>query len=206
MGSDADNMSKANMEKPSYDKTVSNMKIGVCEMQGWRKTMEDAAIVLPNFQPKTSLFGILDGHGGPIISEFVSVNFKNVLVRTKSYINGEYEQALVQTFLIMDELLKDKEVNDFIVNTHTLKEVKENKEKEKFSRCKTMLKPKNIIKLRFETGVFEFDLDSINLHEGGEGTTATILEYKKRALTPKDEINETERCNQVTVHAHVKTE
>ena len=195
MGSDADNMSKANMEKPSYDKTVSNMKIGVCEMQGWRKTMEDAAIVLPNFQPKTSLFGILDGHGGPIISEFVSVNFKNVLVRTKSYINGEYEQALVQTFLIMDELLKDKEVNDFIVNTHTLKEVKENKEKEKFSRGKTMLKPKNIIKLRFETGVFEFDLDSINLHEGGEGTTATILEYKKRALTPKDEINETEKID-----------
>ena len=195
MGSDADNMRKANMEKPSYDKTVSNMKIGVCEMQGWRKTMEDAAIVLPNFQPKTSLFGILDGHGGPIISEFVSVNFKNVLVRTKSYINGEYEQALVQTFLIMDELLKDKEVNDFIVNTHTLKEVKENKEKEKFSRGKTMLKPKNIIKLRFETGVFEFDLDSINLHEGGEGTTATILEYKKRALTPKDEINETEKID-----------
>ena len=49
--------------------------------------------------------------------------------------------------------------------------------------------------MRFETGVFEFDLDSINLHEGGEGTTATILEYKKRALTPKDEINETEKID-----------
>ena len=28
------------------------MKIGVCEMQGWRRTMEDAAIVLPNFDKK----------------------------------------------------------------------------------------------------------------------------------------------------------
>ena len=110
MGNDAENMNQASMEKTTYDKTVSKMKIGVCEMQGWRQTMEDAAIVLPNFQPKTSLFGILDGHGGSIISEFVSVNFKNVLIRTKSYINGEYEQALVQTFLIMDELLKDKDV------------------------------------------------------------------------------------------------
>ena len=140
MGNDAENMNQASMEKTTYDKTVSKMKIGVCEMQGWRQTMEDAAIVLPNFQPKTSLFGILDGHGGSIISEFVSVNFKNVLIRTKSYINGEYEQALVQTFLIMDELLKDKDVNDFIYNTHhNLIEKEKDKDKEILSRSQTML-------------------------------------------------------------------
>ena len=51
----------------------------------------------------------------------------------------------------------------------------------------------NLGNFTLETGLFEFDLDSINLHEGGEGTTATILEYKKRALTPKDEINENEK-------------
>ena len=104
MGNDGESTSRANMEKTTYDKIISNMKIGVCEMQGWRRTMEDAAIVLPNFQPNTSLFGILDGHGGSIISEFISVNFKNVLVKTKQYINGEYEKDLDQTYLIMDEL------------------------------------------------------------------------------------------------------
>ena len=199
MGNDAESMNQANNEKTTYDKIVSQMKIGVCEMQGWRPTMEDAAIVLPNFQPKTSLFGILDGHGGSIISEFVSVNFKNVLIRTKSYINGDYEQALVQTFLIMDELLKDKEVNDFIYNTHNnnSNETKDKNDKDNFSRCQTVLKPEKnkIVKLRFETGVFEFDLNSINLHEGGEGTTTSVYENKKRFITRKDELPELNMTN-----------
>jgi hypothetical protein len=199
MGNDSDNMNQANTEKATYDKTLSNMKIGVCEMQGWRPTMEDAAIVLPNFQPKTSLFGILDGHGGSIISEFISVNFKNVLIRTKSYINGNYEQALVQTFLIMDELLKDKEVNDFIYNTHynNTNEVKGQNDKDTFSRSQTMLKPEKnkIVKLRFEKGVYDFDLNSINLFEGGEGTTTTVYENKKRFKTRKDELPELNATN-----------
>lgn len=50
MGNEVDNVNQANTEKATYDKTVGNMKIGVCEMQGWRRTMEDAAIVLPNFE------------------------------------------------------------------------------------------------------------------------------------------------------------
>ena len=133
MGNETDNVNQANTEKATYDKTVKNMKIGVCEMQGWRRTMEDAAIVLPNFEKKTSLFGILDGHGGSIISEFVSVNFKNVLIRTKSYKEGNYEQALAETFLIMDEILKNKKINNFIYSTHNSKdkqkEIKKKKEK-----------------------------------------------------------------------------
>ena len=57
MGSDVETTSsRANMEIIPYDKTTSGMKIGVGEMQGWRQTMEDAAIVLPNFQKNTSLF------------------------------------------------------------------------------------------------------------------------------------------------------
>ena len=122
MGNESDNVNRANTEKATYDKTLSTMKIGVCEMQGWRRTMEDAAIVLPNFEKNTSLFGILDGHGGSIISEFISVNFKNVLIRLDSYKNGNNEKALIETFLIMDELLKNKKINNFIYTTHNSKE------------------------------------------------------------------------------------
>ena len=179
----------ANMEITPYDKIISNMKIGVCEMQGWRQTMEDAAIVLPNFQSNTSLFGILDGHGGSIISEFISVNFKNVLIKTPSYKNGNYPQALVHVFLIMDELLKDKDINNFIYNTHNLKE--ENKEKKndvQLTRSLSMVKNnKNKIKLRFETGVYEYDLNKINLKKETENLTYKLYEYKKPALTPKGE-------------------
>ena len=188
MGSDVESTSnRANMEISPYDKTTSGMKIGVGEMQGWRQTMEDAAIVLPNFQKNSSLFGILDGHGGSIISEFISVNFKKVLIQTKSYINGNYEQALVHTFLIMDELLKDKEVNDFIYNTHNLKEEKQ-KEKDNVSllRSRTMVKSnENKINLRFETGTLEYDLNKINLKKQTENLVTTVYEYKKTNLTPK---------------------
>ena len=145
------------------------MKIGVCEMQGWRRTMEDAAIVLPNFEKNTSLFGILDGHGGSIISEFVSVNFKNILVKTKAYEKGEYEQALVHTFLIMDELLKDKNVNNFIVNTHN-KNINETQKEENKKEHKNLMRSltmanskKKIVKLRFEAGIYEFEVKELLL-------------------------------------------
>jgi serine/threonine protein phosphatase PrpC len=176
MGNETENINHANTEKATYDKTVSNMKIGVCEMQGWRSTMEDAAIVLPNYEKNTSLFGILDGHGGSIISEFVSVNFKNVLIRLNSYKNGNYEKALTETFLIMDELLKNKKINNFIYTTHNSKE----KQKEVTKRPNSQTFKDSFVKLRFETGVFEFDLNQIDLGLGGEDTSITLYEYKRK--------------------------
>ena len=149
MGNEADNVNQANTEKATYDKTLSNMKIGVCEMQGWRRTMEDAAIVLPNFEKNTSLFGILDGHGGSIVSEFVSVNFKNILIRLDSYKSGYIENALSETFLIMDELLKNKKINNFIYTTHNSKEKQKGLIKKQIPENGN----ENIVKLRFETGL-----------------------------------------------------
>ena len=176
MGNESNNVNQAITDKATYDKTVSNMKIGVCEMQGWRKTMEDAAIVLPNFEKNTSLFGVLDGHGGSIISEFVSVNFKNILIRLDSYKNGNYEKALTETFLIMDELLKNKKVNNFIYTTHNSKV----KQKEIPKNQNNQNDYGNIVKLKFETGVFEYDLNKIDLSIGGDDTSTTLYEYKRR--------------------------
>ena len=188
MGDEADNVNQANKEKTTYDKTLTNMKIGVCEMQGWRRTMEDAAIVLPNFEKNTSLFGILDGHGGSIISEFVSVNFKNILIRLDSYKNGDYEKALSETFLIMDELLKNRKINNFIYTTHNSKE--NQKGKEVLKKQNSVNGNEKIVTLRFETGVFEFDLNQIDLSIGGENASTTIYEYKhKNTLTPTNENN-----------------
>ena len=183
MGGEVDKVNQANTEKATYDRTLSTMKIGVCEMQGWRRTMEDAAIVLPNFEKNSSLFGILEGHGGSIISEFVSVNFKNVLIHLDSYKNGYYEQALSETFLVMDEILKNKKINNFIYTTHNSKEkIKAS------SKSPTELKGnENIIKLRFEAGIFEFDLNEIDLSIGGEDTSITLYEYKyNNNTTPKN--------------------
>ena len=181
MGSEQDTVNQANKEKTTYDRTFKNMKIGVCEMQGWRTSMEDAAIVLPNFEKNTSLFGILDGHGGSIISEFVSVNFKNVLIRTKSYKKGHYENALCEAFLIMDELLRSKRINNFIYNTHNQK----NEPQEKLDE--NTKKKDSVIKLMFENGCYEYDLDEIDLAEDSESIIeTTLLEYNFKTNTNKE--------------------
>ena len=178
MGGEPDNVAIANTEKTTYDKTFKNMKIGVCEMQGWRRTMEDAAIVLPNYERNTSLFGVLDGHGGSIISEFVSVNFKNILVKCKSYKKGHYEKALFETFLIVDELLKNKKINNFIYETH----YQQDKEKEKIEEIENKRPNKeSIIKLRFERGEYDFDLDEIDLGNETDSYETIIFDYKNNS-------------------------
>ena len=63
-----------------------NIRVGICLMQGWRKTMEDTSLTMPNFDGKgNSLFGIFDGHGGSIISQFVGCNIENVLKNSEYY-------------------------------------------------------------------------------------------------------------------------
>jgi serine/threonine protein phosphatase PrpC len=87
----------------------NRVRYASCEMQGWRNTMEDAKIVNLNLDNDTMLFGVFDGHGGKEVAEFVSKHFSIELLNSKSYRNGNYEQALIDTFMRMDELLRTTE-------------------------------------------------------------------------------------------------
>eukprot|EP01126_Amoeba_proteus_P042092 TRINITY_DN4565_c0_g1_i9.p1 TRINITY_DN4565_c0_g1~~TRINITY_DN4565_c0_g1_i9.p1 ORF type:complete len:432 (+),score=92.66 TRINITY_DN4565_c0_g1_i9:60-1355(+) len=51
-------------------------KVGLATMHGWRPTMEDAHCVELSLKnhPDTSFFGIFDGHGGPVVANFLSEN------------------------------------------------------------------------------------------------------------------------------------
>ena len=91
-----------------------NIRVGICLMQGWRKTMEDISLALPNFDGNNSLFGIFDGHGGSIISQFVACNIGNILINSKSYQKLNYEQSLIDSFVLLDELLKNHSVDKFL--------------------------------------------------------------------------------------------
>lgn len=52
------------LDKLTFDNIVGNMRFGVCEMQGWRRSMEDSSIAFPYFDKGNSVFGVMDGHGG----------------------------------------------------------------------------------------------------------------------------------------------
>jgi serine/threonine protein phosphatase PrpC len=51
---------------------------------------------------------------GPIVSKFVAANFVKVLTRMESYHEHNFEQALIETYLKFDELLKDSRINLFL--------------------------------------------------------------------------------------------
>ena len=92
-----------------------NIRVGICLMQGWRKTMEDTTLAMPNFDgQENSLFGIFDGHGGSIVSQFVACNIENILKNSKYYKKANYEKSLVDSFILLDELLKNKSVDTFL--------------------------------------------------------------------------------------------
>ena len=115
-----------NLAEPITKKIFKNyededIRVGICLMQGWRKTMEDTTLTMPNFDGKgNSLFGIFDGHGGSIISQFVGCNIENILKNSEYYEKANYEQALIDSFISLDELLKNKEVDTFLkkIETH----------------------------------------------------------------------------------------
>jgi hypothetical protein len=65
---------------------------------------------------------------GPIISRFVAFNFKDILVNMDSFKNHNYEQALIETYLKLDECLNNPQVNDFLyeMNYQNGEETEEN--------------------------------------------------------------------------------
>jgi len=65
----------------------NNLSFVVSEMQGWRDQMEDSTLsVLKLEEPlsNTSLFGIFDGHGGPMVSKICEQSFPLEICRQAS--------------------------------------------------------------------------------------------------------------------------
>ena len=85
-------------------------RFGVCEMRGWRRTMEDAALAKLNFDGKNSnIFGIFDGHGGSLISKFVASNLLSVLtsmILTMSKTSNKLCATLSLNLTIFSEIKK----------------------------------------------------------------------------------------------------
>jgi protein phosphatase 2C family protein 2/3 len=76
-------------DKNQFDQDVIRshgiqVSIGACEMQGWRKSMEDRHLIQRiNFGPNCDLvlFCIFDGHGGAEVAEFCKTSFSQFLIQ-----------------------------------------------------------------------------------------------------------------------------
>ncbi|XP_024216517.1 probable protein phosphatase 2C T23F11.1 [Halyomorpha halys] len=93
---------------------TNDFMTGCGSMQGWRPTMEDSCTIIVTLpqEPFTSLFGVFDGHGGGVISDFVSKNIYYYIVSDPAFKEGAIKNALSSAFMRLDNLL----MNDSVYN------------------------------------------------------------------------------------------
>lgn len=60
-------------------------------------------------RPGVSVFSVFDGHGGNEISKFCADHFAQFLQAAEGFLAQEYELALAQTFLRLDEAIANGE-------------------------------------------------------------------------------------------------
>ena len=87
------------------------------EMQGWRRSMEDAHVAILNYggDPSAALFGFFDGHGGNLysiigceVAKFAAHHLPEDLLNDPNYGAGNYEKALKAAFLKIDQRLNQE--------------------------------------------------------------------------------------------------
>lgn len=91
---------------------------GVVDMQGWRKTMEDAHIAQTGIAPPPSVntdahskvFAVFDGHGGAEVARFCQLYLIDVLTNQEYWTSSEVDvgKALVESFHALDRLIDDE--------------------------------------------------------------------------------------------------
>ncbi len=60
-------------------------------VQGWRSTLEDADLALPEFEANASLFGVFDVHNGAEVAKFVVKTLPQIILNNKNYREGNTE-------------------------------------------------------------------------------------------------------------------
>jgi len=100
-------LTQVNKEKHSQAGEGNGVRFGLSSMQGWRLHQEDDHIAEPKFNGSddTSLFAVFDGHGGSEVAKFCAKHFGEELSLNQNFKNGNIEEALKETFLLMDEIL-----------------------------------------------------------------------------------------------------
>eukprot|EP01038_Epipyxis_sp_PR26KG_P006378 gene6378-8786_t len=103
-----------------------NIKYAVGEMQGWRKNMEDAHVAAvdvkfgENDNTTISVFGVFDGHGGKEVAKFVNLKYMEVMLGLNELKEGNYAEALRESFHKIDDLLREEANYDLLQNLRAL--------------------------------------------------------------------------------------
>jgi len=104
----------------------------VVDMQGWRKSMEDAHVVDTDLKSEmirnAKIFGVFDGHGGPEVARFCQLYMVSVLKQqtqlwsvSSENATEEIGPALVKTFHALDRMIDDPARREELIRLRTVK-------------------------------------------------------------------------------------
>lgn len=68
--------------------------------------MEDSHIAAINVDGNIQIFGVFDGHGGREVALYVKDKYVEELTKLQSFKNKDYKNALKESFIKIDEMLK----------------------------------------------------------------------------------------------------
>ena len=105
-------MSSSYLKKPNLAKHFTKKQLGrysvtACEMQGWRKTMEDA-ILCEEVCEGVYLLGVFDGHGGPEVSQYVASMLPKEIHNEPYFKLRNYPKALKNICRRLDQLVQGR--------------------------------------------------------------------------------------------------
>lgn len=90
------------------------MRVGVSENIGPRPTMEDASVMLPEWQQEEGhvrrYFGVYDGHGGTDVSHFAAENL-HVQLANSEHLGKDWQQALQDAINTTDQKIAEKKLS-----------------------------------------------------------------------------------------------
>ncbi|XP_066272215.1 protein phosphatase 1G-like isoform X2 [Branchiostoma lanceolatum] len=121
-------LSEPKLDKDSADGSSTRLSYGVSAMQGWRISMEDAHNCIPEFDEKTALFAVYDGHGGAEVAEYCAKYLPEHLQAMQLYKDGNLKDALQEGFLSFDEKLTQEEVINELKQLAGLSEDEQNEQ------------------------------------------------------------------------------
>jgi protein phosphatase 2C family protein 2/3 len=102
-------MTSSYLQKPILTKKTNvsdacNFTATTCEMQGWRKNMEDS-LLYKQLSDEVHLFAVCDGHGGPEVSALVAKLLPDYLIKDPDFKAKQYSKAFVNVFKKIDEFI-----------------------------------------------------------------------------------------------------
>ncbi|CAM9988271.1 unnamed protein product, partial [Hapterophycus canaliculatus] len=84
------------------------VQVAQCAVQGWRKTMEDVALVQFGVSPRedTLALGVFDGHSGGDAAQFAQENLLGHITETDEWKRGDVKAGCIHGFMEADVAMR----------------------------------------------------------------------------------------------------